>query len=104
MWCESTYSDCDPSGEAWRKKREDDAKKKKQNAATLKKKNNRGRGWKGREAYKQTQWNATNTTSEMKKFWPGVQQSLIEDKFCMILFECGCQPLHVGEFALKCIR
>ena len=30
MWCESTYSDCDPSGEAWRKKREDDAKKKKQ--------------------------------------------------------------------------
>ena len=57
MWCESTYSDCDPSGEAWRKNREDEAKKKKQkaekeeekrrqagdraHAATLKKSNNR---------------------------------------------------------------
>ena len=118
MWCESTYSDCDPSGEAWRKKREDDAKKKKQGEEEAKKEkagcairqqlskksNNRGRGWEGREAYKQTQCNATHTTSEMKKFWPGVQQSLIEDKFCVILFECGCQPLHVSEFALKCIR
>ena len=37
MWCESTYSDCDPSREAWRKKREDDAKKKKQGEEEAKK-------------------------------------------------------------------